>query len=613
MLRAGCLEMIYDAGGLRYIKAGDEEVLRRIYVALRDEAWGTFTPYIFKEKIKCTETNFFISYLAQYKLNGSPIFRWEVEITGNCQNEIVFSIRGFALAAFKKNRAGLCILHPVKSCAGRSCYVTTLEETVLNAVFPQFIAAHQPFKNIKKMRWTTPGNHTCAITFEGDIFETEDQRNWTDASFKTYSTPLDLPFPVLLRKGDIIQQKIAVSVCPQIKSIPVPTGETRINLTFDLAKPFDFPQIGSCQPRSGKKPDDSQVIWLRKLQLDHYRIDIRLYEATWHASLKRGLEEAKLLETQLKIALHLDNENALARFIDAISDNTTLITAITLLGPSKITDQSMMKRHLPVLKKRMPELEVGGGTDCYFAELNRNPPDRTHADFVSFSINPQVHASDDLTLLENMEAQYDAVVSAQNLLPHLPVHISPITLKPRFNPDSRTEYRSGNMPSENTIDFRQHTIFAAGWTLGSLRNLIAAGAAAITYYETIGDQGILPWSRDELKITLSPVYLLLKLIMEFKKGKIFAALCDDTMKCTGIFLSKEGSKRWIIANHSSVALQVNVNNLAGGARLRELNPYNIHHYIHCPDRLFASPGKLISSGCILLRSNGIAVIDKEAL
>jgi len=29
----------------------------------------------------------------------------------------------------------------------------------------------------------------------GDVFETEDHRNWTDANFKTYGTPLRLLFP----------------------------------------------------------------------------------------------------------------------------------------------------------------------------------------------------------------------------------------------------------------------------------------------------------------------------------------------------------------------------------------------------------------------------------
>ena len=30
---------------------------------------------------------------------------------------------------------------------------------------------------------------TVVFDFEGDLWETEDHRNWTDANFKTYSTP----------------------------------------------------------------------------------------------------------------------------------------------------------------------------------------------------------------------------------------------------------------------------------------------------------------------------------------------------------------------------------------------------------------------------------------
>ena len=33
------------------------------------------------------------------------------------------------------------------------------------------------------------------FAFEGELFELEDQRNWTDASFKTYPTPVALSDP----------------------------------------------------------------------------------------------------------------------------------------------------------------------------------------------------------------------------------------------------------------------------------------------------------------------------------------------------------------------------------------------------------------------------------
>ena len=36
---------------------------------------------------------------------------------------------------------------------------------------------------------------------EGDAFEMEDQRNWADASFKTYVRPLSKPRPYVIAKG----------------------------------------------------------------------------------------------------------------------------------------------------------------------------------------------------------------------------------------------------------------------------------------------------------------------------------------------------------------------------------------------------------------------------
>ena len=49
---------------------------------------------------------------------------------------------------------------------------------------------HSPMPDVK-----------AEVRFEGDTFETEDHRNWTDASFKTYVRPLALPWPYVLQEG----------------------------------------------------------------------------------------------------------------------------------------------------------------------------------------------------------------------------------------------------------------------------------------------------------------------------------------------------------------------------------------------------------------------------
>ena len=45
-LRAGPLSLDYETGALRRIRLGDREVLRQVYVAVRDPDWDTIEPVI---------------------------------------------------------------------------------------------------------------------------------------------------------------------------------------------------------------------------------------------------------------------------------------------------------------------------------------------------------------------------------------------------------------------------------------------------------------------------------------------------------------------------------------------------------------------------------------
>ena len=52
------------------------------------------------------------------------------------------------------------------------------------------------------------------------------------------------------------------------------------------------------------------------------------------------------------------------------------------------------------------------------------------------SLNPQVHAFDNASLVETLEAQKWTVESARKFVGGLPISVSPITLRPRFNPNA---------------------------------------------------------------------------------------------------------------------------------------------------------------------------------
>ena len=65
--------------------------------------------------------------------------------------------------------------------------------------FPDLVAIEQPmagFHDIAALACEVGPDLWLEATVEGDVFDTEDQRCWIDASTKTYGTPVAHPRPV---------------------------------------------------------------------------------------------------------------------------------------------------------------------------------------------------------------------------------------------------------------------------------------------------------------------------------------------------------------------------------------------------------------------------------
>jgi hypothetical protein len=142
---------------------------------------------------------------------------------------------------------------------------------------------------------------------------------------------------------------------------------------------------------------------------------------------------------------------------------------------------------------------VFGGTNLYFAELNRDRPDPASADGFSFSANPQVHASDDRSLTETPASFLDMLRSARGFLADRPIVVSPVTLLPRFNADAPGAGTLGL--TEPPADERQPSLICASFTALALKYLAAGGAASVTMFETAGDRGVVASSVDGAGLT----------------------------------------------------------------------------------------------------------------
>ncbi len=195
-------ELTYENGSVRWIKSNGVEIVRMIYSAVRDHNWGTIEPEITEEKIEEYETGFLIETRVKYR-KSDIYFEAAYKISGN-GNKLDFEMKGEAKSTFMTNRTGFCVLHPIKECSGKTCIVIHPDETSEEAVYPEFISPYQPMINISGLEWKPAENIHAKLQFSGDVFEMEDQRNWTDASYKTYCRPLSLPFPYKINKGEKI-------------------------------------------------------------------------------------------------------------------------------------------------------------------------------------------------------------------------------------------------------------------------------------------------------------------------------------------------------------------------------------------------------------------------
>lgn len=542
IFKAGIFTVGYRKGFIRRVRYGNIEVVRMIYMALRDQNWNTYEPIIENEKINEESDSFSVRYDCFHELNGKRIFKWHSIIHGKANGEISFEIFGEALADVLKNRAGLCILHPIKHTAGSPCQTYHEDGSVGTSNFPIMISADNPFKYLKSFRWRCEDTW-YALSYEGDSFETEDQRNWCDASYKTFCTPLDIPFPVQLKAGDKVHQKVIFKADGNLRAIP-DNGDKAVEITAGDRR-FQVPKIGIAASTERETVSEETVEAIRQLKFNHYRIEVSPHLNNWIKKFKLDCSNADALGLPLEIALHIDNLKELEEFHDKCIEVKPQIEHIILLSvDSPATKQSLI-REIAALKKQFPSVKIGAGTDYNYRELNVNRFDGTGLDFISYSIDPQEHATDDLTIIENIDAQADTIMSARDIYGvDKSIHISSLTLKKRFNP-AATVPSNRVLPNELKADPRQITEFGAVFTLGSIKCLSMANANSATLYQTEGSQGIVSLSGQKY-----PAYHVLQQILTREGGELIEIESSRPLICDGLIVVNGRRSRLIIVNYT---------------------------------------------------------------
>jgi hypothetical protein len=470
-LSAGPVSVELNPSGtaLRDVAFDGEVVLRGLAFVARDENWGTL-PLAAAPQIRRSDDRIEIeaSGKGDYP-NGDLAWHvlFRISPKGIEARSTVRSSRGFLT-----NRTGLVVLHGLSACRGQEVVVTHADGRSTHSVFPVQISPHQPFMSMAALAHRTARGTAVLIAFEGEVFETEDQRNWTDASYKTYSRPLALPFPYRIGAGETAEQSVRVAFeAGGAASARVET-EARIEKTASL------PRLEAALPVSRLVPDEAVSAAFKGLSLHATALEIDPDERGWVDKLTGHLAAAPgNIRVNCRLGGHTDPATVLSAIDKALSGRK----------PLGISLWDAAQEAVDFARKLWPDTPIGGGTGAFFTELNRGSlPSRI--DYATWTTNPTVHASDDDTLGESIEPLADILATAHAKAPGLDLVVGPLTLAMRFNPNATSpEARRAETPP----DQRQHTVMAASWLLGTIAGFIDAAVKDLIVFEVAGPKGLI--------------------------------------------------------------------------------------------------------------------------
>ncbi len=479
-LAAGDAAATVDGAGVRGVTVGGHPLLRRVALVVRDAAWGTVRLAIDAADADAGGSGVVARGTAE---RGDVHLAWELRCRLEAGGRLLAHAELRARDASTVNRAGLVVLLDPAVARGAEARFDGPDgpgsATLPDLVGPQVERDGRPSPLVgpfARLHLGLRAGGAVDLAATGDLFELEDERNWTDGSFKVYSTPLRLGVPHELAAGATVRQELALG----LRAPPTPAGLRR-----RTARPAPGPVVGGL-PAIGTHldaaaaPADPDAV--ARLGLAHVRVDAGPDGPP--PALRERLRAAR---APLELALHLDEA--------AVPDPDALAWPLAQLGPVRVlvhgsarcTPPELVAAVTAAVERAGLDAPVAGGTDRQFADLNRDRPPAAAWDGVVLPMSPQVHGRDDLTVVGALAGMPAVLDTARLVLGARAVHVSPLTMTPRTGP--------GSVPADATpgeARGRMARPLTAAWTLAAVGGLAAAGGLvrSVTAFADAGPNGL---------------------------------------------------------------------------------------------------------------------------
>jgi hypothetical protein len=602
VLRAGPVTTTFESGQLRWIKVGAAEAIRGISFVVRTRIWATPVPEISDLRIIERAEGFRVTFTAICRTEDGN-FTWKGDFRGSADGTIRCIAAGSPDRDFLTGRTGFVILHPLAGFAGRPVEIEHTDGSVEKLTVPEAIDPAQPFFLVRSLTHAPMRGVKATIRMEGDSWETEDHRNWTDASFKTYCRPLSLPWPYLIKAGETVRHKVTLGFAGKLPKA-APAKERPVTVTLGRAS-GRMPEIGlSVLPEDAEAALGASDI---VRAAGRVRADVVL-----EIILADGMPPASQLAEVAK-AVKAEGLRVAAVIATPAADLKSYPPGTP--GPQGVPTWHETAR---MVRKAFPRARVGGGMLSNFTELNRKRPPKGLFEFITHATSALVHAADDRSVMETLEAIGHIIRSTKRIIGRTPYRIGPSHIGNSFNPygESYAANPAGGRVTMARVDPRHRGLFGAAWHLGYLSQVAEGGLEAATMASPVGEFGIAarrlphpqPWFDENPDAAVYPVFHVLRGVAVGAGEKHVTAESNDPARLAALaFRTGEGTRLWL-ANLREINTSVRLKTLPKGeTRISMLDEDSFDDAVR--DTSFGDLTAPLRGSTVTLRPFAVARID----
>jgi hypothetical protein len=508
---------------IRNIRYEGVQLIDLLYTAIRPSDWSTLKSNEYDADVKVVGSDCVITI--NESLANALVATTKVILSASNNFSVAYELKG--LADYPVNRWGICFCLNTAEWMGATVTSAGNSYSLLQDISPQRAADQR---------------YISAVS-SGRVLEAEDQRNWTDNTYKIYSGSLSEPRPFITSAGSTWNQSIAFEV-----GVP---KQPSVDPTKILVREIEaLPSIGlQFNTDSLLTPDDLEKA-LVLLEIDHLRIN---EEALTSQKIATTASNGLILETAL---LSSNKDEVLKAEVLNLSQRVPAGSRLLIQRQGREIVEAADLPKNDSLNTFIP------GTDAYLVDLHRES--FVFANSVAYSMAPTVHSTDTETIFKTLTTQRESIEFAQKFLAPQ-VFISPITFSTRGNPETgHSRDRRINFADPDAAMLIR-TIAGAAWTLGSIYSVASAGAFSGSWHELFGEYGII-YSQSG-SIRFSPTFHAISALGAHRAHQITIATSLDN---SWVAFENREMKKILVASLRPWTIEITAKVLAGYKSIQSL-------------------------------------------